>query len=119
MNPFSDVPCLGHTDIFFPEDHKTDWDACRQFCKNCPAKDLCRDEGLEVYRQWRDVKFNLGMYGGLTPDELRGLIGERVKACEICGDWFTPARRIEKYCGRECGLRAHQERKRLSRLKAS
>ena len=31
----------------------------------------------------------------------------------------APARRIEKYCGRECGLRAHQERKRLSRLKAS
>lgn len=68
-----DAACLEIGDyLFFPEKGKS-YDEARKICKRCDVREQCLAYALatEPYAESRQ-----GMFGGLSPDERRELMGE-------------------------------------------
>ena len=68
MTLFANAPCLGATDVFFPEDE--DYEKAKAVCSTCKYKDPCGEGALN-----RQEEF--GCYGGMSPDERFEIIAYR------------------------------------------
>jgi hypothetical protein len=81
-------------DPWHPADHVISWwRIAAQICAGCPVRAECREYGLTMLAS-AEVK---GMFGGLTPDELRKLARRQGRPSRRVAQHGTRARYVSGY----------------------